>query len=549
MRTLPDYPEQTHEAETLADEAVAPGKPGLQGEEMYRLIVEKAREGIWLIDEGTRTRYVNDCMARMLGYDAAEMIGRDILDFVGEEGKRRALQNLAQRRAGLGDEYDFEFRKKDGGRLMTHMATSAIFDDSGVYAGGLAMVTDITRHLDVQGQLARSELRFSAALDALPFPVLIWTDGGQVAFVNRAWTGLTGYRLEDIPTTADWVGKAFVGRQGPILKSIVERMGSTEARHLGVYELANASGRNLVWDFSTTPIGQLPDGRMAFIISAVDITARVGAEREAEERRKLLIRSERLASLGVLVAGMAHEVNSPNHTIALTANLLGEVWASARMVLDEALEGREDVLLGGIEYAELREELPKLIRGVQEASSHIDSLVQGLKGFAKTDEGMEIAEVDINAVVTASLTIMKPQLRRSTDQLSVELAAELPRTSGDFNRLEQVLVNLLQNACQALTDRSQPIAVTSGFDSQRGMITITVRDGGIGMSPEVIEHMREPFYTTKRASGGLGLGISISVSILEELGGSLDYESESGEGTTAILRLPVAGAVAKAAVE
>ncbi len=507
-------------------------------EAMFRLIVETAAEGIWLIDAESKTKYVNEYMARILGYSSSEMGGRDIADFLDEAGRKRAAHNLAMRKAGLSETYDQILRAKDGHAVPTRISASSLRDHSGLYLGGLAMVTDLTVNVDAQGQLAKSEHRFSAALDALPFPVLIWTGEGEVVFVNRDWTGLTGYRSEDLPSTAAWVAKAFAGRDEAVLASIVERMGSREARHLGVFELANASGKSLVWDFNTAPIGQLGDARMAFIISAVDITARVVAEREAEERRNLLIRSERLASLGVLVAGMAHEINSPNHTIALTTSLLGEVWSSVRQVLDEALAGREDLLLGGIEYAELREEMPKLIKGVQEASSHIDGIVKGLKDFSRSDEGMELSAVDVNTMVTASIAIMKPQLRKSTDNLVVQLGSGLPLVLGDFNRLEQVMVNLLQNACQALTDRSQSLVVTSLFDRERNMVLVKVKDGGIGMGAEVIEHIREPFYTTKRSSGGLGLGISISVTIVEELGGNLDWESESGEGTTATLSLP-----------
>lgn len=269
----------------------------------------------------------------------------------------------------------------------------------------------------------------------------------------------------------------------------------------------------------------------------LDVTDRVQAEERDRVQRRKLIQAEKLASLGELVAGVAHEINNPNHTIALNADIVAEAWAEASPILDRALEGREGDLVGGMEWTEAREELPLLLSGIATASRDIEAIVRGLKDYARGEAKPEAEEISLNLVVKAALTLFSNFIKKATRNLSVDLAEDLPPVRVHFQRLEQVVVNLLQNACQALTAPEQAIRVSTSFDEESSLVRLVVSDGGRGMSPDVLERIKDPFFTTKHDIGGVGLGVSISESIVAEYGGRLEYASEPGVGTVATVSL------------
>jgi polar amino acid transport system substrate-binding protein len=148
--------------------------------------------------------------------------------------------------------------------------------------------------------------------------------------------------------------------------------------------------------------------------------------------------------------------------------------------------------------------------------------------------------VRINAVVDAATLILGSLIKKSTDRFSFESGSGIPPVKGAFQKIEQVVINLISNACQALTDRNQAVTVTTAFTRERGRVIVTVKDEGAGISPENLKHIMNPFFTTKRDSGGTGLGLAITYNIVKEHGGELTIESVPGKGTIATVSLPAA---------
>lgn len=280
-------------------------------------------------------------------------------------------------------------------------------------------------------------------------------------------------------------------------------------------------------------------GRLADEINDM-LRALETAQKEAEQNRREIVQTQKLASLGMLVSGLAHEVNNPNNVIMLNAKLFEEFYDKIRAVLDEYAAKNPDFRLGGRRYAELRDDLPKLLGGIQESSRRINGLVNDLKSFARQDSGELTEKVDLNAVVESAARLLKHDLGAATSNLTISCAPNLPPVTGNFQRLEQVLVNLLQNACQALTDRSQEIAVTTEFHEADKAVNVLVRDGGKGIQHDVLPKITSPFFTTRRDEGGMGLGLSLSSRIVHEHRGSLKFFSTPGIGTTVVLTLPAA---------
>jgi PAS domain S-box-containing protein len=271
-----------------------------------------------------------------------------------------------------------------------------------------------------------------------------------------------------------------------------------------------------------------------------DITERRRAEEQANLHQQQLMQAGKMAALGVLVSGMAHEINNPNNFIMLNAPILRAAWESALPILDEYHRENGDFLMGGMRFSELREQMPKLLTGVSQGAERIKQIVANLKRYVRGDTGGLDQLVDVNAVITSAVSLISNVIKNATDHLTVSLAPELPSVRGSFQRLEQVILNLIQNACQALPDRTRGLFIATEAEAGGAGVCITIRDEGAGIRANDLPRIREPFFTTKSDSGGIGLGLSISSRIVEEHRGSMQFSSEPGSGTTVTLHLPSA---------
>jgi PAS domain S-box-containing protein len=266
-----------------------------------------------------------------------------------------------------------------------------------------------------------------------------------------------------------------------------------------------------------------------------DITDLKRAEEEAARHRDQLERADKMITLGILVSGIVHEINNPNHTIGLNAPLLRDTWRDAAILLDQ-LAGTDDTLrIGGMPWKEARVEMAGMLDDIQHASERIRTIVTGLRNFALDHDPGERRRVSLNHVVASSLRLLGKHIAKATKSFTLELAEEEPLVNANASRLEQVVVNLVLNACQALQNEEQAICIETGAEEARAFIR--VRDEGRGIAAADLANIRTPFFTTKRTEGGTGLGLAVSDRIAGEQGGELTFQSEVGKGTTATLWL------------
>jgi polar amino acid transport system substrate-binding protein len=188
----------------------------------------------------------------------------------------------------------------------------------------------------------------------------------------------------------------------------------------------------------------------------------------------------------------------------------------------------------------MKENIPGIISGILEGAQRIDLFVKELKNFARPTTSTLEKKIHINKVIQAAVTLLANLIKKSTNRFYVDYEEEIPEIPGNFQRLEQVMINLIENSCQALQNKDQGIFVSTRFDRTEKIVKIQVKDEGLGMTAEAIEKITNPFFTTKRSSGGTGLGLSISSKIVEDHNGVLTFESAPGVGTTAVVMLPAA---------
>lgn len=268
-----------------------------------------------------------------------------------------------------------------------------------------------------------------------------------------------------------------------------------------------------------------------------DMTEQRRMEQAAQREREALTRADKMISLGVLVSGVAHEVNNPNHSIMLNTPLLRDAWKSIVPIVDGHAAREGGLRVANLPWQEMRGEAVSMIDDIEHAAGRIRDIVTELRTFALDQDPGERTLVSMNDVVRSSLRLLGNHIRKATSKFSVAYAEDLPPMRANQRRLEQVLVNLVINACQALESSDCMIAIETGRTATH--VFVRVIDQGRGIAKDDLRKIKDPFFTTKRASGGSGLGLAVSDRIAQEHGGDLTFESEPGRGTTATLSIPI----------
>jgi len=386
-------------------------------------------------------------------------------------------------------------------------------------------------------QLAESEERYRQLFlqheDAI---LLCAADSLDIVEVNPAFEELFGYgpeQIRDRPAALLFPEQVWneVGRRLRLLgdKDILLYEQLTAAAHDGTQLTISFKG----WLVAI-------EQRSFFYFSMRNMTEKARLEQEIRSSQARLIQANKMTSLGILVSGMAHEINNPNNFIGVNAALLADIWRDAGPLL-EAL-GREDdgMTLGGLPIGEAAENGSRLIEGIVRGSARINTVVSGLKDFSRTDTSGLNDRIELARVINDARAILDHHIQGRTDCFQVSCEEGLPTVRGSHQQIEQVLINLLVNALQALPDRSRAVRVDARPDLPAGQVVLTVTDEGIGMPPEVCARVTEPFFSTRLDEGGTGLGLSISSSIIGDHGGSITFQSEPGSGTVVTVRLPIA---------
>ncbi|MBI5140907.1 MAG: HAMP domain-containing histidine kinase [Nitrospirae bacterium] len=257
-----------------------------------------------------------------------------------------------------------------------------------------------------------------------------------------------------------------------------------------------------------------------------------------------------LAQLGMLAAGIAHEINNPNNFIMTNAQILADIWDDTDRILKKRLEEYGDFTIGGFSYADRGDIVGGIIAGIADGSARISEIVTSIRGATTSTSETVNESADINSSIRDAVIIMNHEIRSRADSCKFRLADNLPPVRGNQRALARVVINLLSNALKALSatsartgvsGESGGIDISTWFDEKNSMVTLSVTDDGGGMTLEEIDHIFEPFFTTRKGSG-MGLGLSISLSIVQKYGGTMEFRSSPGEGTTAIVMLPAIAA-------
>jgi signal transduction histidine kinase len=262
------------------------------------------------------------------------------------------------------------------------------------------------------------------------------------------------------------------------------------------------------------------------------------AEERALAKQEQLFQAAKMVSLGTLVSGVAHEINNPITSVMLNAPNLARMWQDMLPILDRHCSRHGDFQVGATVFSRIRDRIPQMLAGITDDARRVRDIVTDLKDFARDHPSETREALDLNRVVDKAVGLTANLIKKSTRRFTLSCHPELPVMMGNAQRIEQVVINLVVNACQALPDLDHGLSVLTGLDARQKHLTLEVSDEGEGIDAATLKRITDPFFTTRRERGGTGLGLSICARIVRDHDGSLDFESTPGKGTTVRVALP-----------
>ena len=552
-------------------------------EDRHRSLVESLTDWIWETDTTGRITYCSPHITAILGYRPEEVVNR--LPFTAMRPEDRELIREKMRGLATGSVMrglEVCAVAKDGHTVFVEISGAPAFDEDGVLTGYRGVCRDISDRKRGEAIHKLNEERLETLLrlhqmDHEPLESitrftldaatrLTQSEVGYLAFANEdetilsmhAWTpmAMEECRIQDKPleypvdNTGLW-GEVVRQRKPIIVNDYAApnpwKRGYPEG-HVQLTRVLNipvfqndkivivAGVGNKSSDYDDSDLTQLTL-LMAGMWRQIQRRQEEAAERERQEQ---LAQADKLITLGMLVSGVAHEINNPNNFIMLNTPIVKTAWQGCKPILDRFYEREGDFSVGGFPYSQLREILGNLLDDIREGSVRIKQIVAELKDYARPASHDADQPVAVNEVIRGAVTLLTNHIRKRTRRFHVEYGRDLPPARGNFQKIEQMLINLVENACDALEHEDQAVYVRSGYDETRERVYIEVEDQGCGIPSENMKRIMDPFFTTKRDVGGMGLGLSIVDRIVKDHAAEIRFGPAPGRGTLVQVFLRIA---------
>ncbi len=483
-----------------------------EAERRYRELFDNIQEGLFFSTPEGRFIEVNDALVRMLGYgDRDELLQSDITSHLYPSPAQRERFMREIEKEGILRNYEETLRRRDGSLIHTLQNAFAVRDSQGKVIQYRGLMLDITEQKNFQVELQRQRDFNNKVLNNTQNMILVVDPAGLISYANRRCFEAGGYRQEDL------LGRRLVdlvppGRRQALLDALDHALGGGQVDHLELPILLG-QGRGGQFAINMSPMRDEPSHVSSIVVVMTDIT-------DAAMLQAKLMHTEKMAAVGQLVSGVAHEVNNP-----LTAIL-----------------GFSDLLL---EQPDVPDTAKKDLRIIMQEAQRTKQIVQNLLSFARQTPPQRMP-VQLNAIVRRTLALRSYDLNNHGVKVIERLHDHVPEVVGDSHQLQQVFLNILNNAYDAVREagRQGRIEVSTSFTDQ--FVEIAFRDNGPGVVYP--ERIFDPFFTTKDVGKGTGLGLSICYGIVREHGGEIFCRNNGDEpGATFTVRLPLMTAEAAAA--
>ncbi|HPO14116.1 MAG TPA: PAS domain S-box protein [Candidatus Hydrogenedentes bacterium] len=492
-----------------------------KSEAMLQGIGTSALDAVILMDNAGRVYYWNPAAERLLGYKAEEIIGKPAHEILAPARYRKAytkgLQNWHATGEGpvVGKTMDLKAVRKDGAEIDIALSVSSVQIGGQWFAVGI--LRDVTEHKEADDALKQSEARYRSLVDNSGDIVWRMDLQGRFTFVSSAAKALAGYDPEEL--LGQSIRVVMDEESGTrALQALAQRRSleyfGTESSYFEVVS-RRKDGSSFPSEVVSTPIFD-HEGNLIEIQGVTrDATERVNSDRLIAEQQAKMIQTSRLAALGTMAGGIAHEINNPLATISVATELL-------ETLLHE-------------EYPD-RDRVKKVSETIAHHISRISSIIQGLKMLSRDDTQDPFALTPLQSLINNTLELCQTRFAAHGIALTVPDISPARVIECKPTQYSQVLVNLLNNAFDAVEHLPEKWVRLEVFDEE-DTIALAVTDSGPGVPPEIRDKVLDPFFTTKEPGKGVGLGLSVSSRLLEAQHGELVIDTDC-PNTRFIVRLP-----------
>jgi len=479
-----------------------------EAEERYRSVFENTGAATLIIEEDMTISMVNTRFEQLSGYSKRNVEGKmKLTEFVLDEDKKRLKDYHIRRRTRREDvptEYEFCFIDMTGNR-------KEIFCKIGIIPGtkrSIASWVDISSRKQAEEALQEGEKRFREMIESSPIGISI-IQGGQVVYRNPEQKRLLGF----MPFTSNLLEYENIHPEdkqkvGKLYKKISSGQTQTMETDFRFYP---PNGENIKdemkWIHCKASMIEYK-GKEAIFVNVVDMT-------KAKELERLLMIQDKMASLGRVATGIAHEIRNPLTAVNMYLDVLNTT-------LDKQ---------GGLEKAN------KTIERLQTASNKIESVIRRVMDFSKPSEPKFVLK-DINQPIGETLKLTSVTLRKSGITVDKSLAEELPQCKIDPHLIEEVLLNLINNAAEAMKNMERNKKMEVSSSREKNFVVVRIADSGPGVASELRSKLFEPFYTTKKE--GTGIGLSLVDRIVRDHRGSIAVETSKWGGAEFKIKIPIA---------
>jgi PAS domain S-box-containing protein len=479
-----------------------------------RAAIDQAPDAMFTADLDGRYTDVNAAACGLLGYRREELIGKTIQDLIPPEDAPRLLASRQRMLTpGQTDIDEWRMRRKDGTMVPVEVNANILPDGR-----WQAIVRDVSARKHVESLLSLHAILVDRMAEGL---VLVRASDARIVYTNPRFDQLLGYQRGElngrpIATLAPEDGTVSAAEA---TRRIIEKL---EAKRELTLELRNVrKDGSVLWCRARVIAFEHPELGKVWLAVYEDMTEQRQAEQAAEKMRGQLALADRMASLGTLAAGVAHEINNP--LTYVIANL--------------ALTAEGVRTLAGDSATPQQKELIQLIEEARQGAESVSRIVHGLQALSRGGDEHRM-QLDLREVLESAIRMTFHELRQKARL--VKAYRPVPSVWADEGRLAQVFVNLLVNAAQAIpagdtADNEIRVSLSTGPD---GQAVVEIRDTGVGIPVEVLGRVFDPFFTTKAVGQGTGLGLSISHNIVSALGGNMEVESAVGRGSLFRVTLP-----------
>ena len=474
--------------------------------ERCRRVIETTSDAVVITNHDRAIAFANPAAHALFGFPDLQLIGMRVADIVPAVVRDDVAERESAALAGAPQHYETVVLRADGECRAVSVSSAPLREGDGSgeseITGVVASLRDITNERLASDAVARSEARYQRLVETAPDPIFTVDMEGCFTSVNRAFEEAVGR------SRAELVGRSFTEvLDGSQMRLARQLFSQTAAGRRAQAEIRYRDTRGELCTGSVTATPVVEDGEIRGCLGIIrDVT---GERRLADQ----LLQREKLAAVGQLVSGVAHELNNP----------LAGVLAFAQLL--EAAPGSAD-------------EQREAIRAIHKEAKRAAKIVSNLLLFAR-ERDPERTRTDLNAVMTDALELRRYVLRTQQVEVVMELDPALPAVWADPFQLQQVVLNFITNAEYALKgmDHEKRITLRTWFANNR--VCASVADNGAGIESEVVDRVFNPFFTTKEVGEGTGLGLSISHGIIRQHGGHIGVESVHGKGATFTIDLPL----------